>query len=154
MKKLPRIAPLTLRRLREPFDHPDWVFELKHDGFRGVAYISDSSCRIVSRRDNTFKSFTPLRDTLGRLRVKDAILDGEIIFLDGDGVSIFNQLMFRQGVPYFYAFDVTWLNGRDLRSLPLIKRKDSGQRAERFRANVMPCPRFRGTHDHEWCLML
>ena len=124
MKRLPKLFPLALTRRREPFDHPDWIFELKHDGFRGVAYIADATCRIISRRDNVFKSFKPLRDTLGRLRVKDAILDGEIICMNEEGVSIFNQLLFRRGVQYFYAFDLVWLNGRDLRGLPLLKRKE------------------------------
>lgn len=122
--KLPRIAPLTLTRQREPFDHPDWVFELKHDGFRAVAYISDGKCKLISRRDNTFKSFKPLSEALGKLPVKDAILDGEIVCLDSKGNSVFYELMFRRGVQYFYAFDLVWLNGRDLRKLSLIHRKD------------------------------
>ncbi len=49
MKNLPKIPPLTLTRLRQPFDDPDWIFELKHDGFRGVAYISVGKCKLVSR---------------------------------------------------------------------------------------------------------
>lgn len=123
MKKLPQVSPLTLKRLREPFDHHDWIFEIKHDGFRGVAYISDSRCHLVSRNGHIFKSFKPLCKVLGNLRVKDAILDGEIVCLDGDGVSIFNQLLFRRGVQHFYAFDLMWLNGHDLRSLALVERK-------------------------------
>lgn len=79
MRKLPRISPLTLTRLRQPFDDPDWIFELKHDGFRAVAYISSGECRLVSRRNNVFKSFQPLNKALGDMRVKDAILDGEIV---------------------------------------------------------------------------
>jgi bifunctional non-homologous end joining protein LigD len=124
MTKLPKISPITLKRLREPFDHPDWLFELKHDGFRAVAYISDAKCQLVSRQDNVFRSFEPLCDALSKLRVKDAILDGEIICLDGEGVSVFNQLMFRRGVQYFYAFDLLWLNGQDLRTLRLLERKE------------------------------
>jgi len=61
---------------------------------------------------------------LGKLRVKNMILDGEIVCLDDNGTSIFNQLLFRHGVQYFYAFDLVWLNGRDLRSLPLLERKE------------------------------
>jgi len=56
--------------------------------------------------------------------VKNAILDGEIICINGDGVSMFNELMFRRGVLYFYAFDLVWLNGRDLRKLGLLERKE------------------------------
>jgi bifunctional non-homologous end joining protein LigD len=55
--------------------------------------------------------------------VQNAILDGEVICLDSNGVSQFNELMFRKGKPVFYAFDLLWLDGDDLRSLPLIERK-------------------------------
>lgn len=123
MNKLPHVSPLTLTRVRQPFDHPDWVFELKHDGFRAVAHISTDGCRLVSRRDNQFRRFNPLCEILGNLPVKSAILDGEIVSLDGEGTSRFNQLLFLRGQPYFYAFDLVWLNGKDLRNQSLIERK-------------------------------
>ena len=65
--QLPKIAPLTLTRLRKPFDHPEWIFELKHDGFRGMAYVSDGQCQLVSRNGNVFRRFNQLCDSLGRL---------------------------------------------------------------------------------------
>ena len=124
MKQLPKISPLILRRLRQPFDHPEWIFELKHDGFRGMANVSHGRCELVSRNGNVFRRFNPLSEALGKLRVKDAILDGEIICIDGEGVSQFNELLFRRGVQYFYAFDLIWLNGNDLRNVRLIDRKE------------------------------
>ncbi len=42
---------------RRPFDHPDWLFELKHDGLRVVAYTSDDNCELVSRKGKTYKRF-------------------------------------------------------------------------------------------------
>jgi bifunctional non-homologous end joining protein LigD len=114
-------AQLTL--VREPFDHPDYLFELKHDGFRALAYISEGHCELVSRRRNAYKSFGELRGNLGALKVKDAVIDGELVCLDSEGRSIFNELLFRRGSPIFYAFDILYLNGRDLRQLPLIERK-------------------------------
>jgi bifunctional non-homologous end joining protein LigD len=95
MQVLPHIAPLTLTRLREPFDHPDWIFELKHDGFRGVLYVSGGDCKLVSRNANVFKRFPTLSASLAKLPVREAVVDGEIVCLDGDGVSIFNCLLFR-----------------------------------------------------------
>jgi Carboxylesterase family/ATP dependent DNA ligase domain len=83
-------SPLTL--VRPPFDHPDFLFELKHDGFRALAYISEGRCELVSRRRNSYRSFEPLRRSLGALKVKTAILDGEIVCLDSEGRSIFNEL--------------------------------------------------------------
>jgi bifunctional non-homologous end joining protein LigD len=108
MKVLPQITPMTLSRQREPFDHPDWIFELKHDGFRCLAYIADGSCQLISRRRNAYKSFASLRESLAKLRVKNAVLDGEIVCLDGNGKSIFKDVMHRRGEPIFYAFDLLW----------------------------------------------
>jgi ATP-dependent DNA ligase len=51
-----------------------------------------------------------------------------IICLDGDGISIFDQLMFRRGVPYFCAFDLMWLNGYDLSAMRLVERKERPKR--------------------------
>jgi len=46
---LPRIRPMRLRLVKEPFDDPDYLFELKHDGFRAVAYVQNSECKLISR---------------------------------------------------------------------------------------------------------
>ena len=112
-----------LTQLRQPFDHPEFLFELKHDGFRALAYISDGQCELISRRRNSYKSFGELRSRLARLKVENAVIDGEIVCLDSEGRSIFNELLFRRGCPIFYAFDLLYLNDRDLRQLPLIERK-------------------------------
>jgi bifunctional non-homologous end joining protein LigD len=112
---------LTL--VRAPFDHADFLFELKHHGFRALAYIADGRCELVSRRQNFYKSFDELRGNLAKLKAKTAILDGEIVCLDSEGRSIFNELLHRKGAPTFYAFDLLFLNGRDLRQLPLLERK-------------------------------
>jgi hypothetical protein len=65
-----------------------------------------------------------LRENLGALKVKDAVIDDELVCLDSAGRSIFNELLFRRGSPIFYAFHILYLNGRDLRQLPLIERKE------------------------------
>jgi bifunctional non-homologous end joining protein LigD len=120
--------PAKLTMVRQPFDHPDFLFELKHDGFRALAYISDGHCELVSRRRNAYKSFGELRRHLGELKVKNAIIDGELVCLDSEGRSIFNELLLRKGCPIFYAFDLLYLNDRDLRQLPLIERKEKLRR--------------------------
>jgi bifunctional non-homologous end joining protein LigD len=88
---LPQISPSPITSLKEPIGHPNWVYELKHDGFR--------------------------------VKGKLAILDGEIVVLDEKGRSNFFELMAHRGEPRYYAFDLVWLNGRDLRSQPLLERK-------------------------------
>ena len=120
---LPQIQPAKLARSLAAFDGPDWLFELKHDGFRSLAYIENGQCRLVSRHRNTYKSFETLSHDLARLRVTNAILDGEIVCLDFDGCSQFKELLYRRGRTIFFAFDLMWLDGTDLRKLPLIERK-------------------------------
>jgi bifunctional non-homologous end joining protein LigD len=85
MYQFPTIRLAIPTRVAAPFDHPDWVFELKHDGFRALAQISDGRCDLISRKNNTRKSFGPLREALAELRVREAVLDGEIVCLDDEG---------------------------------------------------------------------
>ncbi|MFY9527864.1 MAG: hypothetical protein WAR24_03045, partial [Candidatus Acidiferrales bacterium] len=139
MNNPPRIEPMKLSLIPEPFDHPDWIFELKHDGFRALAYIADGKCDLVSRKNHTYKSFPELRTAIGEnLRVKDAIVDGEIICLDSKGHSVFNELLRRRGEPRYYTFDLLWLNGEDLRQQPLLSRKRMLERLIRS----AKCPRL------------
>lgn len=108
--------------MAEPFDDPDWLFELKYDGFRAMAYIQNGKAALISRKGDRYESFETLRTQLGLLR-HDTILDGEIAVLDQHGRPQFNDLLRRSGEPIFYAFDCLWLDGRDLRNLPLLVRK-------------------------------
>jgi bifunctional non-homologous end joining protein LigD len=120
---LPQIEPMKLSRVAAAFDDADFLFELKHDGFRCLAYIAEGRCDLVARRTNYYQRFDSLKAALANLKVTDAILDGELVCLDDEGKSRFNQLLRRRAEPAFYAFDLLWLNGKDLRQLPLIERK-------------------------------
>src|SRR5215831_12566450 len=85
-RTLPRLRPMRLAQRPQPFDHPDWIFELKYDGFRSLAYIEDGECRLISRRNHEYKSFHALRDDIqSSIAVENAILDGEIVCLSEDG---------------------------------------------------------------------
>lgn len=118
------IHPMPLRRLPEPFDHPDWLYELKYDGFRSLAVIEKGACRLISRNANTFTSFRPLADALGAAQIAhSAVIDGELACVDDSGHPRFNDLLYRRAAPAFFAFDVVALNGKDLRNVPLIQRK-------------------------------
>jgi bifunctional non-homologous end joining protein LigD len=114
---------MPLARFNVPFDHPDWIFEPKLDGFRALAYIENGECRLVSRNRNAFKSFPDLSMAIACAVASEAIIDGEIVHVGRDGKPRFFDLMRRRGPQHFYAFDLLWLNGRDLRSLPLVERK-------------------------------
>jgi bifunctional non-homologous end joining protein LigD len=136
---LPRFQPLPLSRAPAPVSHPDWLFEIKWDGFRALLYSGADGVRLVSRNGNTFKSFPSLCEGLARdLKGRRCVLDGEIACLDPNGKPQFRDLLFRRAEPVFYAFDLLWdehaksdneeetrrfHNGEDLRYLPLIDRK-------------------------------
>ena len=115
---------MPLNRARAAFSHSNWLFELKWDGFRSLLHSDKDGVRLVSRNGNTFKSFPGLCEGLARdLKGRRCVLDGEIVCLDDNGKPEFRDLLFRRGEPRFYAFDLLWCEGEDLRSLPLIDRK-------------------------------
>jgi bifunctional non-homologous end joining protein LigD len=121
---LPRdIHPADLIRLREPFDSAAYVFELKMDGFRALAHVAPDGTRLVSRRGNVYRSFPRLCDAIRNTIDCEVVLDGEIVCLDPEGRSQFYDLLRRRGDTVFYAFDVLWMDGADLRDRPLIERK-------------------------------
>jgi bifunctional non-homologous end joining protein LigD len=129
---------MPLIRVKEPFDHPDWLYELKHDGFRALAIIQGHRCTLVSRRGYVFKQFPQLAEELAHtVQAQHAVLDGEVVALRADGSSDFYSLMFRREWPHYYAFDVLRLNDEDLRGLPLVERK------RRLRKLIRKDPRSR-----------
>jgi ATP dependent DNA ligase-like protein len=94
----------------------------------------------------------PLRPT-AQLPIQDAILDGELVCLDADGRSMFMELMRRRQDACYYAFDLIWLNGVDLRPLPLLDRKHlRGAAVELFRVCLRAGPRRR--RDQGWARTL
>src|SRR5580765_1242999 len=106
MKPFPTIEPMELIQQALPFDHPDWLFEPKHDGFRALAYVQGDDCKFVSRNDRNFARFRDLARVLpGDLNAKNAILDGELVVLDQAGKSQFYELMANDGTVVFAAFD-------------------------------------------------
>jgi bifunctional non-homologous end joining protein LigD len=113
---------MPLGRAPGAFSHPDWIFELKYDGFRAIAYIDGGRCKLVSRKGNEFRSFPSLSECIAGLS-RSAVLDGEIVCLDRRGKPQFQDLFSRRGEPRYVAFDVLRLDGEDLRYVPLMERK-------------------------------
>lgn len=121
------ITPMVARLVREPFDRAGWLFELKWDGFRAVAETDgQGAVKLYSRNQNDFKKrFPAIAEALAELK-RPAILDGEIVALDEHGFPRFEWLISRgrqKGILVYYVFDLLMLDGKDLRALPLIKRK-------------------------------
>jgi bifunctional non-homologous end joining protein LigD len=130
---------MPLGRVAEPFSHPNWLYEIKWDGFRALLFSDKAGVRLVSRNGNVFKSFAGLCEGLTRdLKGRGCVLDGEIVCLDSNGKPQFRDLLFRRSEPRFYSFDLLWdrhawsddeqerrrfRNGEDVRYLPLCDRK-------------------------------
>lgn len=111
-----------------PFDNPDWLFEVKYDGYRSTAEIRDNQVELISRNGLSFNTKYPeIVKTLESVN-NDMILDGEIVVEDTKGKSHFQWLQNRsenpkQGTLRFYVFDILYFHGYDLRGLELIQRK-------------------------------
>src|SRR6185369_16607118 len=109
-RMLLRFSPIPLVQVREAFNHRDWIFEVKYDGFRALAYVEDGSASLVSRKGNEYKSFKDLcRGVADEARARHAVLDGEIVHLSDDGRPQFYDLMRRRSPQHFYAFDILYL---------------------------------------------
>jgi bifunctional non-homologous end joining protein LigD len=136
-RALPRVEPVIPVLRAVPFDDPAWVFEPKYDGFRGLLYVTPSaSTFFYSKRGLVLVRFAGLAaEVRDQLLVRDVILDGEVLALDPEGRADFRLLMRGQGVLHYAAFDVLWLNGRDLRTDPLTERK---RRLERLIRTTTP----------------
>jgi bifunctional non-homologous end joining protein LigD len=101
----------------EPFDDPAYLFELKLDGFRGIANTVRG--RMLSKNGNRMKRFETLLDALP----PGFMFDGEIVALDEQGRPRFNDLLLGRREPVYVAFDVLAVDGEDVRALPLKERK-------------------------------
>ena len=71
--------PMPLSRRPRPFNHPEWLFELKYDGFRALARIKRGECELISRNGHPFSSFVELGKSIALAlpQFQDAVLDGE-----------------------------------------------------------------------------
>jgi len=122
------IKPMLATSIKEPFDHPDWIFEVKWDGYRAVAEIREGAVSLYSRNGISFnQKFSPIADALRKVRF-DAVLDGEIVVVDDRGHSDFQMLQDYQksgrGHLLYYVFDLLHFGGHDLTNLPLLRRKE------------------------------
>ena len=111
-------TPLPLAQQPAPFDDPDWIYEIKHDGFRALAVIENGQCRFFSRKKHRLTGYRNLREALVKaVNGEQVILDGELVVNDHLGRSNFAALMARRNQVRFFAFDLLHLNGEDLRRM-------------------------------------
>ena len=112
--------------VNEAFNDDDWIFEIKWDGYRALAYLEDGKVDLISRNLISFADrYAPVKTALEELNV-NAVLDGEIIAVNDKGMADFQMLQNWQNSPValqFYVFDILWLNGYDLTAISLVERK-------------------------------
>ena len=122
--------PMPLLKRALPFDDPDWIYELKMDGFRSLAIVEHGRAQLLSRNGHPFASFSALAESISdSLPNVRAVIDGEICSLDRRGRPQFKNLMFHRGnPPCFFAFDLLWNVGKDYRRDALVDRKQELRR--------------------------
>jgi bifunctional non-homologous end joining protein LigD len=121
----PMLAQLTDR---PAFDDPNWVFEVKWDGYRAIAEVQRKGNRLYSRNGLSFSAaYSKVFSALGTIK-DEVILDGEIVVVDASGKPSFQLLQNYSNKSsvsiFYYVFDCLRLNGRDLTRLPLLERKE------------------------------
>jgi bifunctional non-homologous end joining protein LigD len=133
------IDPMLATLTEERFSDKNWVFEKKLDGVRGLAYCKGKDVLIFSRNKLSFNhSYPGIVEQLRKQPVNNCILDGEIVAFE-KGVSSFAKLQQRMQVKvetFYFIFDILYLNGFDLRQLPLLERKQLLKNALAFNSRI------------------
>jgi bifunctional non-homologous end joining protein LigD len=133
IKKAPRgkipigMKPMLATLVDEPFDDPDWVYEVKWDGYRALAFINKGEVELQSRNNKSFnEKFYPIYKLLQSFTI-NAVFDGEILVLNDKGISNFGNLQNwrseADGELVYYVFDILWYDGKNLTGLPLSQRQ-------------------------------
>jgi bifunctional non-homologous end joining protein LigD len=119
--------PMLATLVDKPFDEAGWIYEIKWDGYRAVALLNKGKVNLISRNNKSFnEKFYPVTAALNKWKIT-AVVDGEIAVLNENGVAHFGSLQNwrseADGPLVYYVFDILYLNGYDLKGLPLIERK-------------------------------
>jgi len=128
------VEPMLATLAAEVPVSPDWVYEIKWDGFRGLCYFNNGKLKITSRNARSFDAqFPELQEAAPSIRAQSALLDAEIVALDENGRPSFSLMQQRTGfvspkvrthTPVkLIAFDLLYLNGYDLRDATLSDRQ-------------------------------
>ena len=123
---LRKVFPPMLATLADgpPSNDASWTYELKYDGFRAIAGIVGGDVALWSRNElNLADRFPHIPVLLSRMKLKEAVLDGEIVALDEKGAPRFQLLQQGENRELIVFFDVLWLDGKDLRKLTYKERR-------------------------------
>lgn len=121
------VEPMLATLVDQPFESDDWLYEIKWDGYRAVAFMDGKNVELKSRNNKRFsEKFYPIQQQLERMKLK-AIIDGEVVVLGKKGSADFGSLQNwrseADGDLVYYVFDILWYDGKDLKELPLADRR-------------------------------
>ena len=120
------VSPMLCTLTKEPVTNPEYIFEIKWDGYRIISYVQKGKVRMDSRSALDYtKKYPPVVEALKALK-RDIILDGEVVVFNEEGLPDFDALQLYNGhnTPISYCvFDILWLDGYNLMELPLEERK-------------------------------
>lgn len=122
-----KLRPMLATLVDKPFDEDGWIYEVKWDGYRALAFSHNGKAELKSRNDKSFdEKFYPVKEAVEAWGI-DAVVDGEIVVVKEDGISSFGALQNwrseADGDLYYYVFDLPWYAGKEMSDLPLTDRK-------------------------------
>lgn len=133
-----KVNPMLATSIEKPFDSEEWLYEIKWDGYRSVAFIQQGKLRLVSRNQNDQTAqFSELGDIPNYICARNAVIDGEVVAIDEQGRPSFSLMQQRTGIRHgrfkapgrhdvpvlYYAFDLIYVDGYDLHKVSLEDRK-------------------------------
>src|SRR6266849_2623606 len=131
---LRKVFPPMLATLAEapPPDDANWNYEMKYDGFRALVAIVDGEFAMWSRNElNLAPRFPVIAEAVRKIKLKEVVLDGEIVALDDKGAPRFQLLQQGQQREFIFFFDILWLDGRDVRPQTYLDRRAALRKALR-----------------------
>ncbi len=121
------VKPMLATLVNEPFDDPEWSYEVKWDGYRAIAYVQKGKVKLSSRNNKSFtEKYYPIVSIMEQWKI-DAVFDGEILVIGKEGKANFGALQNwrseADGNLVYYIFDLLWYNGQNIVDLPLSDRQ-------------------------------
>ncbi len=122
-----KLKPSLATLVDKPIDSDDWLYEIKWDGYRAIAFMNNKTRLLKSRNEKSFdEKFYPIFNALKDWGV-NAIVDGEIVVVNENGMANFGALQNwrseADGELLYYVFDMVWYDGYDLKELTLVERR-------------------------------
>src|ERR1700743_1909407 len=123
------VPPMMAESTKTPFDSPDWIFEIKLDGYRAITgFDTAGKPHLWSRNGLALEGkFPAIAMAVAKLKLRSTVLDGEVVAVDENGIPRFQLLQRFQKQPtaptLYYFFDVLWYQGDDIAQKPILERR-------------------------------